>query len=700
MTWLTRATTGFPTAGRRGGHPISCLQFGQHLVESPCGTTNHGVAGRWLATAPKAESQGTSHDPNGSAFARRRESRAGVAPLELACDVGARPRTGKETMNELVRDDGAPRSRIRMRWLLAAGCVALAAGFLGFRSVTPTDSLLTSVYRAVQLFTFNSGTVDSDVPWLLEVARWVAPACVLTGLYQAIRSAVRRVWNEWCASRRTGHVVILGLGRKGTSIALGVLARDPKAKVTGVDSDPTACAAARGDDRLASMRTLCRDGGSKATLHLAAVTRAAQVVVATESDVLNLRLAELVHELVAARGRRRTQVFVHISDSSFRDELSANDAIRPPVTGGAEFAPRPRWINQHADLARAILRRFPLERFAGCDGARDPTRSVHLILTGLDDLQLALLVEAARVGHYLGGRKVRVHVLANEPAAARQRLLSAYPGIEACVAGLEFARIPASACSGEDVRRVLDGIASPAMCTVAPANDATLEVHRETLRIRKAHAASGERHALRVLAPEPSKKDDWARHLHERIPGAALPSEVGFYDETVVAETMDDGAQSVARTIHEDWYRHQELGAAQDPEARDALRRKTTFRPWAELRPVDQEANHSQASHGVIKVRAAGADLGTETPQSWRARLNDAELLERLARMEHERWMADRLLAGYRYADVRDDARRTHDNLKPFDDLPDRIKESDRNAVRGVGDRLAAMRSESPPSRA
>ena len=44
------------------------------------------------------------------------------------------------------------------------------------------------------------------------------------------------------------------------------------------------------------------------------------------------------------------------------------------------------------------------------------------------------------------------------------------------------------------------------------------------------------------------------------------------------------------------------------------------------------------------------------------------ETMRRLARIEHDRWSADRRLDGWRYGDVRDDARRRHPSLVGFDD--------------------------------
>jgi hypothetical protein len=53
-----------------------------------------------------------------------------------------------------------------------------------------------------------------------------------------------------------------------------------------------------------------------------------------------------------------------------------------------------------------------------------------------------------------------------------------------------------------------------------------------------------------------------------------------------------------------------------------------------------------------------------------------------MAELEHGRWNVDRVLAGWRPGQRRDDERRIHDSIVSWADLPDSVKEYDRNAVR------------------
>lgn len=58
--------------------------------------------------------------------------------------------------------------------------------------------------------------------------------------------------------------------------------------------------------------------------------------------------------------------------------------------------------------------------------------------------------------------------------------------------------------------------------------------------------------------------------------------------------------------------------------------------------------------------------------------------MERLARIEHRRWMADRIDRGWTSGAARDNARLIHPSIRPFDELSAEEQEKDRNAVRAL----------------
>jgi hypothetical protein len=57
------------------------------------------------------------------------------------------------------------------------------------------------------------------------------------------------------------------------------------------------------------------------------------------------------------------------------------------------------------------------------------------------------------------------------------------------------------------------------------------------------------------------------------------------------------------------------------------------------------------------------------------------ELTERLAENAHDIWARRRLAEGWRYGPQRDEVRKEHPSLVPYEDLPESEKEYDRSAA-------------------
>lgn len=56
-------------------------------------------------------------------------------------------------------------------------------------------------------------------------------------------------------------------------------------------------------------------------------------------------------------------------------------------------------------------------------------------------------------------------------------------------------------------------------------------------------------------------------------------------------------------------------------------------------------------------------------------------LTERIAENTHDVWAQGRLKEGWKYGPARDDKKKTHPCLVPYDELPDSEKEYDRNTA-------------------
>ncbi|MFO7742597.1 MAG: RyR domain-containing protein [Anaerolineae bacterium] len=121
------------------------------------------------------------------------------------------------------------------------------------------------------------------------------------------------------------------------------------------------------------------------------------------------------------------------------------------------------------------------------------------------------------------------------------------------------------------------------------------------------------------------------------------------------------------------------------PTTDDERRTHSSLLPWSELPEDEKEQNraavrdipHKLAQVGYVMIAARSNQPPFEFPE------NDEDL-ERLAELEHRRWMHSKLEAGWRCARATDKEQKLHEALLNWDELPDDQKEKDRALVRAI----------------
>ena len=108
------------------------------------------------------------------------------------------------------------------------------------------------------------------------------------------------------------------------------------------------------------------------------------------------------------------------------------------------------------------------------------------------------------------------------------------------------------------------------------------------------------------------------------------------------------------------------------------------IRPWEELPEDLKDANHAQVADIPNKLRRLGYELAPSHGQpASTIKVTDAQL-ELLAIREHDRWMNDRLRHGWTFALERDNLRKHHPLLVPWDELSEVEKDKDRDTIRNL----------------
>jgi hypothetical protein len=116
---------------------------------------------------------------------------------------------------------------LRVLVVSAVAAFALVAGFAGTQQYTGTHpglrhGFLNTAYYVVQLFALSSPPVDQghDLPVLLSIARFVAPAVTVCAFAEAGRQLFAAELARFRTSRSAYHDVVCGSGAVATAIAV------------------------------------------------------------------------------------------------------------------------------------------------------------------------------------------------------------------------------------------------------------------------------------------------------------------------------------------------------------------------------------------------------------------------------------------------------------------------------------------------
>ena len=116
----------------------------------------------------------------------------------------------------------------------------------------------------------------------------------------------------------------------------------------------------------------------------------------------------------------------------------------------------------------------------------------------------------------------------------------------------------------------------------------------------------------------------------------------------------------------------------------ETLDSNSALRAWDDLPPSLQSANLAQAEDIPTKLEVLGYEIVSSGGSAPSSIIIAPDLLESLASTEHDRWMAEKIRAGWIYAPERDNTKLHHPLLISYDHLPEVEKEKDRAVVLNI----------------
>lgn len=539
------------------------------------------------------------------------------------------------------------------RWYVIAlvAAVAFGLGCVGFVQLWHAQNKAwnwsDALYWSFKTFSMSSPS-EPKLPLALDVARFLAPVVAAYAGLSALGLLFRDRVQQMRIPLMHKHVVVCGLGYVG-SVFLRRL-RASGFRVVVIESDPSNPSIELW--RRLGVPVVVGDARLPRTLHAAAIRRAARLIAITPDDAVNAEIVAVARRLGGRHSRGGLNCLARVADPEVCALLRIEEAKRTDAIFSLDF------INTDEISARLMLEDFPPE--LGCP-------QPHILVTDLGALGAWVVYHAAREWCQRRVDDTVPLVVTVVDDQARERidaLLDRYPALEP---------VCRFVCVSSSVRDIRAMAAHQAVdIDTGPPSRAYVTQYREeqvldtALKLRNALDP-----AVSVVAAF-SLAHGMARRLADvRRTGGPDIEVFSALERVCTADLIRGGGfEGLAHAIHRRWR------AEQQAEGRSAP-------TWSELDESRKESSRAQARDIAVNLHAVGSDV---VPlQDWDA--SDftfaSEEVDTLAAMEHERWMRERIRAGWTLGE-KDVARKRTPYLVPFAELPPDIAEYERRLVREI----------------
>lgn len=547
--------------------------------------------------------------------------------------------------------------------------LGLILGLIGTLRPLPGDvaGFAAALLRVIGLFVPDYELVaNSAEPWALRAAAFICGLSGVTAIFVIwLHSVGQSLGKLWTQIARRNHILLYGDSPMLDALA-PVLADTGHTVVRARPHEAGAKPVPEITDLLHGALPLANRMG---------LNRARAVVVDSGDDAATLSLAKpILAHLEKAKGAKVADLAVAVSDPIISDQLFE-------IVRRYDLAKRHRILafDTNSALARGVLAAHPLFPRAL---ARNQGR-VHALIVGFGDLGERLLDQVMLTSLAAGLGVPRITVIDTCAPACARRFLARRPAVLEQFQ-IEFLSldIGGDALDGpmasDDAKRLAKIEAETPFTGIFLALGQQSDVMRAALLLDRAQDRTGRFQApIYYRCRIETEAEDLLENARPGFDATRGFIRMSSDPAALVAMVLGDQvSESLARRLHAVYRK----GPSVTPEA-DV--------PWDDLPETYRRANIRTADHMPAKLWSLGirieGDLATWAPtdadrailtQILNAPADDPRLAE-LARIEHDRWMIDRRLDGWRPGSPRDNLARIHPLLIPYADLlkqPDEIQ--------------------------
>jgi hypothetical protein len=571
--------------------------------------------------------------------------------------------------------------------------MTLGLGMIGFRQCDilndTTPYWLSNFYSSIQLFVLESGGLSGPVPLILEITRFLAPSLTAGGIFIALWEPFNQSYLLFKLRYWKNHIVICGLSKKAELLILDSIKQtNGKEKIVVIESNVEHGSISH----LRRKGVIVLEGNAvdEDMLHKANVLNARVLLALTNDETTNIHIAQRAtqvynHYPANILPNNILQVVMHVDDyytmnifKEFHEKaIPENGQYRK---GGSKMDYHVFSIYQLAAIF--MIDNFSPDKYVSLKEDEDP--AAHLLILGDNLAAQYLVLEAAQMYHFANLKQTRITVVAENVEEIQTKINSLYPFL---VKAVDLRYINNLDFFKDDCPVPCDDIS---VCFVALDDDGQSVYFSRKLRqhlfaqsrnTKDSSMRSYNRYAdfeksfppIKTLLP----RNTALVHIFKDVSFEmkALGIELINMDEEVCnKKTIVDNRKEedfIAKHIHFEWAKSQAI--------RNKVTAGTMQEEWEKIKDAQKDSNRLPARHLFIKLRFANADLSDqESGEELDFDTLEPALWDKIARMEHNRWNAEKYINGFVLIDKPSDKTlgnflkgnlKCHWDLIAFDDL-------------------------------
>ena len=558
------------------------------------------------------------------------------------------------------------------RWFLLGilWLVGIILGYAGFNLFARQNSHNWTIsdifYRTLQLVILESGSIEGNINWMLDTARFVLPALTAYTALQAIthlfleQSQWLRLW------QLRDHIIVCGLGRKGSHLIADLIEQGGPVVVIEKEAN---------HEHMTQLRRqgviiLAGDATDPAILRSARIQRAAHLISLLGEDSQNIQVAIQAYKLRQERSRGRLTCMVHLNSPELLNLIKNSELTTDPRTSF-----QLETFNAYARAARVLLQSDPGWQ------AVEPAQEIpyQVLLVGMGRFGENLVLQACFAWHLLKRQnKLHITVVDREANQKVSTLLSKQPQlkqtcqltpIEVDLVGIkQLSNLLQTSSGNQTFHQVYICLSDPVLGLQISLNLI------QTLGLLPA--------CIQVRLASESGLSELIRNPLPGLVDATLVRTFDLYEQTCSADLLVSGSHELlARDLH----------AVYVAGTREACADPSELLAWDQLSMETKEANRRQADRIHQLLKASGYRI---IPlHDWDAAEHSfyEEEIFQIAQQEHTMWRQAKEADGWTLGSTRDDQQRTHPDLVPWEDLEEGEREKNLTFVRQLPALLARI---------